>query len=243
MHTYIARVVEEVELESRTEGGMIQRLDYLRVGVFRVEDGLEEQVGEYERNYPALFDTFTHFAKEGRDYALYSPDYTTTRILELPTCKDIGGEEHDSRGFCPIGYFVPTYAEFENYFPFDAKGRRRRINNPKPEYFLPDPLNAARKALTPIQFYPFGFVAGTIWADDEFYKIQYLDLSEAEKGIIKRDDRFGSVMIPEKMSLRDVVDMGNYQSDPAAVTKDDIHWHDIYLTIRARFDLRDGKLK
>ncbi len=242
MHTYIARVIEEVELESRTESGMIQRLDYLRVGVFRVDDGHEEQVGEYARNYPALFDTFTHFVKDGRDYALYSPDYTVTRILELPSCKDIGGEHHDSWGFCPMEYFVPTYAEFENFLPGKA-GKRLRINNPKPAYFLPDPSNAVRVALTPLQWYPFGFVAGTIWGDDEFTKIQYLDLSEAEKGIIKRDDRFGYVMIPTKMNLRDVIDMENYHRDPADVAEDGIHCHSIYLTVRASFDLRDGKLK
>lgn len=201
-----------------------------RVGVFRIENGREEQVGEYERNYPTLFDTFRYFVKDGRDYALYSPDYTATRILELPSCKDIGGEEADLRGFCPREYFVPTYAEFERVFAGGA-AKRTHINNPKPG------------ALTPIRFYQFGFVAGTIWGDDEFDKIQYLDLSEAEKGIIKRDDRFGYVMIPEKMNLRDVIDMENYHSDPADVVEDDIHCHGIYLTIRARFDLRDGKMK
>lgn len=223
MQPYIAKVIAEID---NGPG----RWKYARVGVFRVENGREEQIGEYERNYPKLFDTFTHFVKDGRDYALYSPDYTATRILELPSCKDIGGEEPDSRGFCPIDYFVPTYAESENVFPGGA-GKRTHINNPKPG------------ALTPIHFYAFGFVAGTIWAEDEFTKIQYLDLSEAEKGIVKRDDRFGYVMIPSKMSLRDVIDMENYHSDPADVADDDIYCHGIYLTIRARFDLRDGKLK
>ena len=32
---------------------------------------------------------------------------------------------------------------------------------------------------------------GCYWGDDNSWKVQYLDLSEIEKGIIRRDERFG----------------------------------------------------
>jgi hypothetical protein len=39
----------------------------------------------------------------------------------------------------------------------------------------------------------FGFVWGCYWGDDSSWKVQYLDLSLIQEGIIMRDDRFGYV--------------------------------------------------
>src|ERR1051326_7788299 len=108
MQTCSAKVLEEIENRPGTWKS-------LRVGVFRVEGEAEEQVGEYIRNYPSLLHTFCYFRQDGREYALYSPDYTATRILELPSCRDLGGEERNQCGFCPADYFVPTYVVRE-YF-------------------------------------------------------------------------------------------------------------------------------
>jgi hypothetical protein len=77
-----------------------------------------KKIGEYQRNYSNLFNTFFPFMKNGEWYALYSPDYTCTRIMKLPECVDIGGEEPSAGGFCPVDYYVPflddetTYADF-----------------------------------------------------------------------------------------------------------------------------------
>jgi len=77
---------------------------YLEVEVLL--DG--EPVGRYTRNYPSLFDTFVPFVQaDGSVYALYSRKYTATRLMRLPTCEDIGGEESSAVGFCPTGYYVP----------------------------------------------------------------------------------------------------------------------------------------
>ena len=81
----------------------------LHVDVIRAEDG--KTVGSYERNYPALYDTFCPFTRGGRDFALYSPDYTATRVMELPSCEDVGGEDRSTWGFCPVDYFVPADLE------------------------------------------------------------------------------------------------------------------------------------
>jgi hypothetical protein len=77
----------------------------LDVDVVRVSNGAV--LGAYERNYPSLFNTFWPFAKNGREFALYSRDYTATRVMELPSCRDIGGEERAPAGFCPVDYYVP----------------------------------------------------------------------------------------------------------------------------------------
>jgi len=65
------------------------------------------KIGEYLRNYDSLYNTFTPFEQKGQEYALYSPNYSATRVMTLPNCKDIGGEEPHAGGFCPVDYFVP----------------------------------------------------------------------------------------------------------------------------------------
>lgn len=66
-----------------------------------------ERLGGYRRNYSSLFRTFYPFLHHGEPYALYSTDYTATRVMKLPECVDIGGEERSAYGFCPTGYMVP----------------------------------------------------------------------------------------------------------------------------------------
>lgn len=76
--------------------------DFCRIGIYQ-ED---ELIGDYIRYYPTLYKTFLPFAKNDNWYALYSKRHTTTRIMELPSCKDIGGEKYSAKGFCPMEYFV-----------------------------------------------------------------------------------------------------------------------------------------
>lgn len=76
------------------------------------------KIGEYKRNVETLDNTFFAFRSpyNGKDYALYSSDFTATRIMELPGCLDIGGEEPDIDGFCPEDYLVPW--DGERFYPF-----------------------------------------------------------------------------------------------------------------------------
>lgn len=80
----------------------------LRVEIIR--DGAV--IGEYERNYSSFFRTFRPFTQGGREYALYSPQYTATRVTELPSCRDLGGEEANPGGFCPVDYWVAENGSF-----------------------------------------------------------------------------------------------------------------------------------
>ncbi len=83
--------------------------DCLIVSVMqRNEDGTEEKVGEYERTYSAMYNTFYPFTQNGKDYALISHTYTGTCVISLPDCKHVCGEcEWKNAGFCPTGFYVP----------------------------------------------------------------------------------------------------------------------------------------
>lgn len=214
MTTYTAETIGKIENRPGTWNS-------IRVGVFRSQDENKEQVGEYTRNYPNLLRTFYHFRRNDKDYALYSPHYTASRLLELPSCQDIGGEEPNPSGFCPVEYYVPSYIERE-YVSLDGSLHRYRVNEPSPEdlisrttkYTLLDEKTGERvvvekpaNPVSPLLYYPFGFVAGCIWGDDNSWKIQYLDLEEIESGILKRDDRFGYIALPNGVTLKQAIDM------------------------------------
>jgi hypothetical protein len=85
------------------------------VGIFEVRaDGSETQIGSYHRNY-AFLETFWWFRRGERHFALYSPDYTATRVMEIYPAegfKDIGGEEPASYGFCPVEFYVPDCRQY-----------------------------------------------------------------------------------------------------------------------------------
>jgi hypothetical protein len=145
--------------------------EYLLVEIF--DGGMK--VGEYQRNYPSLYNTFHPFQKAGKYYALYSPNYLYTRLMSLPDCKDIGGEDKENTPyashFCPTGYAIPFGAYYND--------------GPTPE--------ASNRQVKRDFDAEFGFVCGCIWGDDGSWKIQYLDLSEADSGVIRRDDRMGYI--------------------------------------------------
>ena len=122
------------------------------IGIFNIETG--EQVGSYERNYPFM-NTFHAFKSNGKWYALYSKHYTATRVMSLPDCKDLGGEEPSSVGFCPVEYYVPNSEAIG-----EEEGQEGNISG------------------------SFGFIAGCVWGDDTSLKLQYLDLSNIKNGLI-----------------------------------------------------------
>lgn len=226
MYTYIAKVLGKIEYPPRPDyRGVLQGvMNGLHVGVFRLEDGQEEQVGEYERNFPVLYNTFFHFVRDGRDYALYARQYNATRVMELPSCKDIGGEEPHII-FCPLDYYVPSYIEVEVYNDQDQTTEVERVNEPSQNWMTPYTTTVSASALgkeyhlhykprPQRHFHAIGFVAGRNWAGGPFSLLQYLDLSEVHHGIIRRDSRFGHIELPDWMSLRETIHMLEYQTNP-----------------------------
>lgn len=192
------------------------------------------QIGEYKRNYSSLMNTFHPFQLRGKWYALYSKDYTSTRIMELPSCKDLGGEEGDSWGFCPVDYWVPGLHYIESLHDEGCPRDNKRGHTPDgtkactctivhdhgcpccPETRVANGSCTCKEAWNKHHekyhkwHFPdrvHGFVAGCIWGDDSSWKIEYLDLSKADEGIIKREARFGYIEMPAHLDLNKAVNL------------------------------------
>lgn len=135
--------------------------------------GVLERICGYERNYGMLH-TFEPFRQGSQEYALISRDYTRTAVLDLSSGKVIAEEplgDPPGSGFCPVGFYVPDW--------WDVNGGS---------------IVPGSKHWTADDEWPtgdFGFVWGCYWGDDSSWKVQYLDLSQVQQGIIKRQERFG----------------------------------------------------
>ncbi len=151
--------------------------DSTRVEVFRRRPENEpERIGEYLRNY-GMLQTFEPFRQGARELALVSREYTRTAVMDLATGEIIAeeNEKNPDWGFCPVGFYVPDW--------WDVNGGS---------------IIPGSKFWDADKEWPtgdFGFVWGCIWGDDSSWKVQYLDLSRVQDGIMARDDRFGYVEI------------------------------------------------
>lgn len=183
--------MKELEFGYAVDTETIERKPYwdtLNVSIYK--DG--NKVGEYKRNYPNLFNTFVPFKQGDKEYALYSKEYTATRVMSLPDCVDLGGEEVASNGFCPTDFYVPRI-EILHVVPKDE-----RVEGQDPYW-------------EEVRYGQFAFVAGCVWGDDTSYKIQYLDLSRVSEGIIVREEKFGYLELPSFMDLKDAIHFRGYQ--------------------------------
>lgn len=156
----------------------------LKVEIFQMDEEAEKKVGEYERNYPSMYKTFFPFKRGEKWYALYSKDYQQTRVMELPSCRDIASEKSE---FCPVEYYVPSYEDM--YSPQDD-----------------DKWNNQFKEVEGT----FGFVAGCYWGDDSSWKISFLDLKDMDTGNIDLIHKFGYISKPPGLSLKECVNLEGY---------------------------------
>jgi hypothetical protein len=175
-----------------------------------IHDG-DTKIGEYRRNYPSFGETtFCPFELSGTWYALYSRNYTSTRIMRLPDCVDLGGEEPNSVGFCPVEYHVPLYQPAIGRDATGAivaeqwrTGRWAGKREDGEEWTIHD----VRFRLGPARYLPFAFIAGCIWGDDTSWKVELIDLRRVAEGKIERSPRFGHIELPHKMSLLDCIEV------------------------------------
>jgi hypothetical protein len=158
--------------------GMVTTVDV------HILDG-QRVVASYHRNYDMLR-TFEPFRQGDRDYALISPNYTATSVIDLQTGEIVASEEPDALGFCPVGFYVPDWWDVHpSRSPHVVPG------HPEDEPFMrPGTLGWEDEHEWPSRG-DFGFVWGCIWGDDSSWKVQYLDLSEIRNGVIRREERFG----------------------------------------------------
>jgi hypothetical protein len=172
------------------------------------------EIGRYKRNYPRFSEeTFEPFELNGEWYAIYSRDYTSTRVMKLPECVDLGGEEPASHGFCPVELFVPRYRKVTmtqiatgrviERLAFESDGEER-----------PDEpaLDGFASVYGPWRSLDIGFVAGCLWGDDSTWKLEVIDLSQAAEGIVSRSARFGHLQLG-KMPLVEVVLLDSHPPD------------------------------
>ncbi|MDB5076310.1 MAG: hypothetical protein JWO42_2489 [Chloroflexi bacterium] len=188
----------------------------------------EQFIGSYERDYSAYgASTFIPFEQNGQWYALYSADYTATRVMSLPDCRDLGGEEQSSLGFCPVEYYVPRYRIASRHnietgatteiYEFDNADRFERSTAVEDQGYKFGPWQYLRTAL----------VAGCYWGDDSSWKVEVIDLSQAAVGVITRDHRFGYFMLPDNRALRDTFDFSDWHPDSPTVIVVRQEWLDL----------------
>ena len=180
---------------------------YTRVTIL---DDQGQEMGGYERNYGRFGDsTFRPFFLHGRWWALYSKDYTATRVMILPECQDWCGEESNSFGFCPVDYYVPRY-------------RTAKLKTVEGEadwcigegaWGWDNPEQTRYVDIAPTQYCPFGLVAGCIWGDDTSWKVEWLDLGGLPERKFKREPRFGYVELLQDRNLKDSVDLAGWAPD------------------------------
>jgi hypothetical protein len=160
-----------------------------------VLDG-ETVIAGYERNY-SMLQTFEPFRQGDRMFALISPHYTATSVMDLHTGQIIASEEAAGNGFCPVGFYVPDW--------WDLHEGETRLPGSMHWHTADDEWPTG----------DFGFVWGSIWGDDSSWKVQYLDLSGIIEGVIRRDDRFGYLKLATdpKLAPQDFIRCSSYQGE------------------------------
>jgi hypothetical protein len=97
-------------------------------------------------------------------------------VLDLGSGNVIVEETDDSGApqggeFCPVGFYVPDWWDIHDGLVI-----------PGSEYWDADDEWPTGD---------FGFVWGCRWGDDSDWKVQYLDLSQVQQGVLRREERFG----------------------------------------------------
>ncbi len=192
------------------------------------------RIATYERNH-AMFQTFEPFRQGGRALALISRDYPKTAVLDLGTGEVIaeeveqfydGNPQCPGAGFCPVGFYVPDWWDIHDASII-----------PGSEYW-----NSERE-------WPngsFGFVWGCIWGDDSSWKVQYLDLSRIQEGVITREERFGYVELAtagyrSPALTESLMSSGSLSSPPPFIDIQTGKEPRVTSTVEMRFDLNSGR--
>lgn len=181
--------------------------------------GPDGQQYSYDRNYSFLrtFEPFRQLGPDGwHEYALVSRSYTKTAVLDLSNGEIVAEEEttQGGHGFCPVEFYVPDWWE-----P-DAWGEQDDSIKPGDELW--EPYMEARCG-------NLGFVAGCVWGDDSGWKIQQLDLSKIDQGLITRSSPYGYVELAPGVALRDAVEV-------------DFETQRISIAVSATFSMKTGEL-
>ena len=179
-----------------------------------VRDGI--LIGEYLRNYSRnTKETFFPFLLGGDWYALYSADYTTTRVMKLyeDRIEDWCGEDSSSFGFCPVEMYIPKY----NKYSIIGEGEYYTVDT---EYNTCAEFIAEQedKNFVEVKYCNFGFLSGCVWGDDSSWKLLYIDLSKVPNKELVISDKFGYWELPSRMKLKECVHMSNWEPEHSWIT-------------------------
>ena len=161
-------------------------------------------VGSYIRNYSSFSEATFHPFKIGDDwYALYSKEYTATRVAKLTNgFEDWCGETNDAFGFCPTEYFVPVKHEYSYVFPMKDRPALTGTSSQwldcdyeKVQEFWDD----VQKEKGTVTWSNWALMSGCVWGDDTSWKLRYIDLSEIPNKVLKITERFGYWELPQEI--------------------------------------------
>jgi hypothetical protein len=180
-------------------------------------------IGSYIRHYPSYtIETFHPFLYRSEWFALYSSNYTATRVAKLSpdNFEDWCGEDGHSHGFCPTAFYVPRYTttremfrgkwletkHFENEYDEEELEEYYSIKRdypPTPD----DHISSVPEGPTCNGefFCDYGFLSGCVWGDDISWKLRFIDLSQLNEKVLKIEEKFGYFELPNDMKLRDCV--------------------------------------
>ena len=136
-------------------------------------------IGKYNIPYSQSFDptqlVFCPFKHNNNWYALYSPNKYGTRLLNLTTMKDMGGEPFSKYAFMPKELFVPV-------------GYIRRDSRPKSEPII-DSIHAGEIAYNQVgiiyDYYNFGVISGCFFGDSSDRELAMVKFIEDKNGNLK----------------------------------------------------------
>lgn len=233
--------VKTKEIKNESKDGR-KYWSYTLVEIFD-RDG-DKKVGEYTRKYPNYGQsTFYPFQIGDKWFALYSEDYTCTNLMELPSCKKIGGEKSNQFGFCPVEFYVPRYqvVRFKSKIrPKDEKEEDRWLTYLNHDYQdgedhliedMQEDNGEYETETSDILYQNFGFVAGCVWGDDSSWKIRHIDLKDVEAGVIDVTDKLGYIEMLPTHNLKQAIDMS---------LCDEVGEKSIHVATRKWFDLDSG---
>ena len=192
-------------------------------------------IGEYIRNYSNYGQQTFYPFKQGDDwYAVYSANYTTTRVMKLhiDRIEDWCGEENDANGFCPVEMYIPSY--ITSICKFKIKDEEHES-----EYYVTDCPSSIEEfdeelnnPPVKLDYCDFGFLCGCIWGDDSSWKIRYIDLSQIPNKVLSVIEKFGYWEMPNSLTLKECIDMSNWAPS-----------HDCISLIKAEnVNLRTGQI-
>lgn len=173
-------------------------------------------------------------------------------------------ERDEFKGETKLGGYHRCYqAIYRTFYPFMQNGKEYAMFSKSSAGIHVMELPSCKEIATqpkgyagfcPVEFYVpyepktglnghFGFLAGCVWGDDNGWKIQYLDLSKINEGIVTTDARFSYIKMLDRefggkvATLKDSIELDYEIDDPDPEN----HTRKAIIKCEVEFDLITGK--